>query len=85
MSKLIPKHDHKITRLALKDYHKCANIWNMDNNPEMAQKWYDELVSGNRIIFVYTENDEFVGEGALVFENGDSDYTIKGKASTYRA
>jgi len=75
----IPKVEHKITRLAPEYYCKCANIWNMDNKPEMVQKWYNELVSGNRIIFVYTENDEFIGEGALVFENGDPDYTIKGK------
>jgi ribosomal protein S18 acetylase RimI-like enzyme len=39
-------------------------------------KWYGELLSGNRVIFVYTIGGEFIGEGALVFDNGDPDYTI---------
>ena len=47
----------------------------MEKQPN-AQKWYNELISGNRVIFVYTVNDEFIGEGALVFDNGDRDYTI---------
>ena len=41
-----------------------------------AQKWYDELLSGNRVIFVYQLNGEYIGEGALVFDTGDSQYTI---------
>lgn len=68
-------HDYKIIKLQPADYNKCSNIWDMKKQPN-SQKWYDELVSENRIIFVYTMNDEFIGEGALVFENGDSDYTI---------
>ena len=48
----------------------------MAKNPERTKKWYDEIVSGNRIVYIYTENEEFIGEGALVFENGDRDYTI---------
>lgn len=51
----------------------------MANNPHRIKKWYDELVSGNRITFVYTENDEFIGEGSLVIMNGDPDYTIPNK------
>lgn len=45
----------------------------------MAQQFYNELVNGNRITFIYTENDEFLGEGSLVFENNDTDYTIPNK------
>lgn len=51
----------------------------MANNPHRTKKWYDELVSGNRITFVYTENDEFIGEGSLVIMNDDPDYTIPNK------
>lgn len=29
--------------------------------------------------FIYLENNEFVGEGSLVFRNNDPDYTIPGK------
>lgn len=68
--------DYKIIKLDPDNYGKCNNIWNMARNPEMTKKWYDEIVSGNRIVFIYIENGEFVGEGALVFENGDRDYTI---------
>lgn len=51
----------------------------MAKNPDRTKKWYDELVNGNRITFVYTENDEFIGEGSLVFRNDDPDYTIPDK------
>ncbi|MCG0587357.1 GNAT family N-acetyltransferase [Bacillus velezensis] len=45
----------------------------------MAKVFYDELVSGNRITFIYSVNDEFIGEGLLVFQNNDPDYTIPDK------
>jgi len=70
---------YKIIKLEPKDYYKCSNIWNMAKNPDRIKKWYDELVNGNRITFVYTENDEFIGEGSLVFRNDDPDYTIPDK------
>lgn len=68
--------DYEIIKLEPKNYEKCSNIWNMASHPEWAKKWYDEIVLGNRTVFVYTENAEYIGEGALVFENGDRDYTI---------
>jgi len=71
--------NYEIIKLDPKDYEKCANIWNMESNPERTKRWYDEIVSGKRIVFVYVENGEFIGEGALVPNNGDSDYTIPGK------
>ena len=58
------------------DYYKCNNIWDMNRDSQKTRKWYNELVSGNRIIYVYTENNEFIGEGALVLANNDPDYTI---------
>jgi ribosomal protein S18 acetylase RimI-like enzyme len=67
---------YKIIKLDPKDYGKCRNIWDMDKDPTRTNKWYNELVSGNRTIFVYVENNEFLGEGALVFNNNDPDYTI---------
>ena len=70
---------YKIMKLNLEDYNKCSNIWDMDKNPKMAKMFYDELVSGNRITFIYLENNEFIGEGSLVFKNNDPDYTIPDK------
>jgi hypothetical protein len=71
-------NSYKIIRLEPKDYYKCGNIWDMTRNIENSKKWYDELQNGIRIIFVYTEADEFIGEGALVLKNDDQDYTISG-------
>ena len=57
------------------EYHKCSNIWNMKSQP-LADKWLDEIKSGNRLVFVYKINGEFIGEGALVLDTGDPDYTV---------
>ena len=51
----------------------------MDKKQELKDKFYSELVSGNRITFVYQINSEYVGEVSLVFDMNDSDYTISGK------
>ena len=67
-----------IERLNPEDYEKCSNIWNMKTQP-LAEKWLDEIKSGNRIVYIYKINGEFIGEGALVFDTGDSDYTIPNK------
>ena len=67
-----------IEPLKLEDYHKCSNIWNMKAQP-LAEKWREKIASGNRLVFVYKINDEFIGEGALVFDTGDPDYTIPGQ------
>lgn len=68
--------DDRIIPLDPKDYEKCGNIWDMHKDPERTGKWYDEIVSGNRRVYVCVENGAFIGEGALVFENADRDYTI---------
>ncbi|MDM5339152.1 GNAT family N-acetyltransferase [Fictibacillus enclensis] len=70
---------YQIKKLKLEDYNKCSNIWDMEKKPKLAKMFYDELVSGNRITFIYIENNEFIGEGSLVFENNDPDYTIPDK------
>ena len=67
-----------IERLDVKDYKKCSNIWNMKTQP-LADTWRKEIETGNRIVFIYKINGEFIGEGALVLDTGDSDYTIPKK------
>ena len=54
----------------LEDYHKCSNIWNMKAQP-LAEKWRGEIADGNRLVFVYKINGEFIGEIAIVFEMND--------------
>lgn len=67
-----------IELLTPEDYHKCSNIWDMKKQP-LVCKWYDEIVSGNRLVYIYKIDGEFIGEGALVKDAGDPDYTIPEK------
>ena len=70
---------YEIIQLDPKDYKKCANIWDMKKNPKRTKRWLKEIKSGNRVVFVYIEDGQFIAEGALVFDNGDRDYTIPGQ------
>ena len=70
---------NNIIKLKVEDFYKCNNIWNMQKQKELADKFYDELLSGNRITYVYLENGEYIGEVSLVFDMNDSDYTISNK------
>ena len=69
----------EIIQLKPENYQRCSNIWDMGKKPEMAKRFYDELVSGNRIIYVYAIDDEYLGEGSIVFEKNDPDYSIPGQ------
>ncbi|MBO5421101.1 MAG: GNAT family N-acetyltransferase [Clostridia bacterium] len=67
-----------IEPLKPEDYHKCSNIWNMKTQP-LAEIWRAEIASGIRLVYIYKINGEFIGEGALVLDTGDPDYTVSGK------
>jgi len=67
--------DYIIEKLNPEDYYKCNNIWDMAKQPN-TEKWLEEIKNGSRVVFVYIMDGEFIGEGAVVFENGDPDYTI---------
>ena len=69
----------EIIKLDVKNYNKCNNIWDMKKKPELRDKFYNELISGNRITFVYEMEDCYMGEVSLVFDMNDSDYTIDNK------
>ena len=66
----------EIITLDITDYQKCSNIWNMQRQSVLADKFYNELLTGNRTTYIYTIDNEFVGEISLVKELNDSDYTI---------
>ena len=65
-----------IELLQLEDYDKCNNIWYMKKHKALADKFYQELLSGNRTTYICKDGNEFVGEISLVKDMGDSDYTI---------
>ena len=67
---------NEIVELNLDEYRKCDTIWDMNKCP-FTDTFYKEMQAGNRIVYIYKANNEFLGEGALVFENGE--YTIPNK------
>lgn len=78
MQKQLPVTPFEIIRLKPRDYPKCSSIWDMEKNKAQAEKWYQELLCGNRIIFVYVHDGVYLGEGALVLDMHDADYTLAG-------
>lgn len=68
-----------IEKLNIRDFAKCASIWDMERRKDLADRFYRELLSGNRITFVYVSGHIFVGEVSLVFDMHDPDYTRSGR------
>ena len=69
----------KIEKLQLDEFKKCGAIWNMEKQSKLAEKFYGELESGNRVTYVCKDGDEFIGEISLVKEMNDPDYTVPGR------
>ena len=46
----------EIIELDIKNFEKCNNIWNMEKNKELKDRFYSELQNKNRITFVYTKD-----------------------------
>lgn len=72
------KINFKIEKLKINEYEKCSNIRDISKQP-LADKWFEEIKNGNRLVYIYKINGEFIGEGALVIDTGDPDYTIPHK------
>lgn len=69
----------EIIELDIKNYEKCSNIWNMEKNKELADRFYKELETKNRMTFVYVKDKEYIAEISIVFNKNDEDYSIPGK------
>ena len=65
-----------MARNKITDFNKCNNIWDMQRRNDLAKQFYHELLTGNRTTYIYTIDNEFVGEISLVKEMNDADYTI---------
>ena len=70
---------YRIIRLHPRDFKRCGNIWDMRKHRRRWRKWRREVRLGHRATFIYTEQGEYLGEGSLVFENDDPDYTLPGQ------
>lgn len=60
-----------------KAFDRCGALWDMKKQPQLAKQFYDELCSGNRVIYVYQKDGALLGEIALVFDMHDPEYTIE--------
>ena len=69
---------NEIIELDINNFEKCNNIWNMEKNKELRDRFYKELLNKNRMTFVYTKDEEYIGEVSIVFNKDDEDYTIPG-------
>jgi ribosomal protein S18 acetylase RimI-like enzyme len=69
----------EIIELDIKNFEKCNNIWNMEKNKELKDRFYKELQNKNRITFIYTKDEEYIAEVSIVFNKNDEYYTIPGK------
>ncbi len=76
MSTLKFEELYTIELLKLEDYSKCSSIWDMEKHKELADKFYQEILSSKRITYICKDGDEFIGEISLVKDMNDSDYTI---------
>ena len=68
----------KIEKLDINEYSKCNTIWDMKKCP-FTDNFYEQIKSGDRIVYIYKINGEFIGEGALVVNLDDEDYYIADK------
>lgn len=67
-----------IIKLDIKNFEKCNNIWNMEKNKELKNRFYNELLNKTRKTFVYVKDEEYIGEISIVFNKEDKDYSIPG-------
>lgn len=70
--------DCEIVKLNIEEYSKCNHIWDMKKCP-YTEYFRNQIISGDRIVYIYKINDEFIGECALVIHVDDSDYFIENK------
>ena len=69
----------QIALLSPDRFGMCGNIWDMEGQADLAERFKSELVSGNRSTYVYSENGQYIAEVSLVRDTGDLDYTQEEK------
>ena len=69
----------QIIRLSPEEFPKCGNIWDMERHRDQAEEWLSQLLSGNRMTYIYQSEGQFIGEISLVLTHSDPDYTIPGR------
>ncbi|MDE5974738.1 MAG: GNAT family N-acetyltransferase [Eubacterium sp.] len=67
--------NYEIMQIGIEEYSKCNNIWNMKKCP-FTDKFKEQIINGDRFVYIYKINNEFIGEGDLVINVDDFDYYI---------
>lgn len=67
--------NYVIKKLNINEYKKCNNIWDMSADP-YTEPFRKEIETGNRVVYIYKVDGEFLGEIAYVLDMNDVDYTI---------
>ena len=70
------KVNYEIVQIDVKEYSKCNSIWDMKKCP-FTDKFIKQIIAGDRFVYIYKIDDEFIGEGDLVINVDDSDYFIE--------
>lgn len=71
--------DYEMIRLTVENFEKYKTIFkprNIEKFTKRMRYYFGELSKNNRITYIYVSNGQFLGEAALVINNGDRDYTI---------
>lgn len=71
--------EYQMQQLHAADFQKCADLWNMKKQRAFAERFYNDLCSGNRLTWVCEENGALLGEISLVLDMNDPEYTIPHK------
>ena len=67
--------NYEISQIGIEEYSECNNIWDMKKCP-FIDKFKKQIIAGERLVYTYKINNEFVGEGDLVINVDDADYFI---------
>lgn len=65
------------------DFEQCGSIWDIHAHEDLAKRFYKQLVSKQRITFVYRQDGILIGEVSLVFETDDPDYTVPNRRAYF--
>ena len=71
--------EYQMQQLHAADFQKCADLWNMKKQRALAERFYSDLQSGNRLTWVCEQNGILLGEISLVLDMNDPEYTIPHK------
>ena len=58
------KLPYSIEKLNIEDYDRCSNIRDIKNDP-YHECFLKDMERGNRIVYIYKENGEFIAEIAM--------------------